>query len=342
MEEVDDLSSFEKHLSAKRPLLLFFWAEWHEPSKKGGQIHEIVSTLSEKYTNTKFLRIEAESVPEVSEKYEVSLVPTFIALNSMGQLVGSVQGANPPELIKLLKKLESTPAATTVPSSSTTTTSAPVSSKEALNKRLESLVGSSPVMLFMKGSPQAPKCGFSRTMVEILQTHAVPFSTFDILTDNEVREGLKVYSEWPTYPQLYVAGELVGGLDIVKDMVNSGQSLITALGVDKLKIVVSKEMSLEDRIKGLLSKDVVMLFMKGSPDAPKCGFSRTIVELLRKENITFSYFDILTDEDIRAGLKVYSDWPTYPQLYAKGELVGGLDIVKDMISQGPLLPQLNL
>ena len=156
MEDIDSSSSFEKQLSAKRSLLLFFWAEWHEPSKKGGQIHEIVSTLSEKYTNIKFLRVEAESAPELSEKYEVSLVPTFVALNSMGQVVGSVQGANPPELIKLLKKLESTPVSTTTTSSSSTTT-APVSatttatSKEALNKRLESLVGSSPVMLFMKG-----------------------------------------------------------------------------------------------------------------------------------------------------------------------------------------------
>lgn len=339
MEDLVDLPSFEKQLAAKRSILLFFWAEWHEPSKKGGQIHEIVSTLSEKYTNIKFLRVEAEIVPEISEKYEISMVPSFVALNLIGEVVGSVKGANPPELIKLLKKLELAP----VPTSSTTASASitTVPSKETLNKRLEVLVGSNPVMLFMKGSPQAPKCGFSRTIVEILQTHSVPFSTFDILTDNDVREGLKVYSEWPTYPQLYVAGEFVGGLDIVKEMVSSGQPLIAALGIDKMTIV-SKEVSLESRIKELLSKDVVMLFMKGSPDSPKCGFSRTIVEILRQENINFSYFDILTDDDIRSGLKVYSDWPTYPQLYAKGELVGGLDIVKDMIAQGPLINQLNL
>ena len=62
--------------------------------------------------------------------------------------------------------------------------------------------------------------------------------------------------------------------------------------------------------------------------------------MLREENIEFSSFDILTDNDIREGLKTYSDWPTYPQLYAKGELVGGLDIVKEMKVSGPLLPQL--
>jgi Grx4 family monothiol glutaredoxin len=83
-----------------------------------------------------------------------------------------------------------------------------------------------------------------------------------------------------------------------------------------------------------------MLFMKGSPGAPKCGFSRTIVEMLQAEDIQFATFDILTDEDVRAGLKTYSDWPTYPQLYSKGELVGGLDIVKEMKASGPLSEQL--
>ena len=68
----------------------------------------------------------------------------------------------------------------------------------------------------------------------------------------------------------------------------------------------------------------------GSPDAPQCGFSRTLVGLLREENIEFSFFDILRDEGIRAGLKTFSDWPTYPQLYVKGEFIGGLDVIKEI------------
>ena len=74
-------------------------------------------------------------------------------------------------------------------------------------------------MLFMKGNPSAPECGFSRTIVGLLPGEDIEFDSFDILTDNAVREGLKEFSEWPTYPQLYVEGTLVGGLDIVKEMV---------------------------------------------------------------------------------------------------------------------------
>lgn len=77
-------------------------------------------------------------------------------------------------------------------------------------------------MLFMKGIPSSPKCGFSRQIVEILDSHHVSYDAFNILEDEEVRQGLKEYSDWPTYPQLYVEGDLVGGLDIVREMEESG------------------------------------------------------------------------------------------------------------------------
>ena len=88
--------------------------------------------------------------------------------------------------------------------------------KEELNKRLADLVKAAPVMLFMKGTPSEPKCGFSRQIVAILRENAVKYGFFNILADDEVRQGLKEYADWPTYPQLWVDGELVGGLDIVR------------------------------------------------------------------------------------------------------------------------------
>ena len=75
----------------------------------------------------------------------------------------------------------------------------------------------------MKGTPQEPRCGFSKQTVELLKSENVTFASFDILSDNEVRENLKIYSKWPTYPQLYVNGELVGGLDILKELIESEQ-----------------------------------------------------------------------------------------------------------------------
>ncbi|KAI9694581.1 MAG: monothiol glutaredoxin grx4 [Bathelium mastoideum] len=89
------------------------------------------------------------------------------------------------------------------------------SSKEELRARLEELVKAAPVMLFMKGTPSAPQCGFSRQTVSILRERSVRYGFFNILADDEVRQGLKEFADWPTFPQLWVGGELVGGLDIV-------------------------------------------------------------------------------------------------------------------------------
>ena len=91
-----------------------------------------------------------------------------------------------------------------------------------LEQRIKSLITSSDVFLFMKGNPQMPQCGFSANTVAILNALDVEFKTFDILSDMDIRQGVKEYSNWPTYPQLYYKGELLGGNDIITEMYHSG------------------------------------------------------------------------------------------------------------------------
>lgn len=102
-----------------------------------------------------------------------------------------------------------------------------------IRARIDGLVHSSSVVLFMKGTKQFPACGFSNAVVQILKKEGVPFETFNILADAEVRQGLKEYSNWPTFPQLYVAGKFVGGCDIVTEMHQTGElaTQLTASGV---------------------------------------------------------------------------------------------------------------
>ena len=101
------------------------------------------------------------------------------------------------------------------------------------------------------------------------------------------------------------------------------------------------EEELHARLRALMGKERVMLFMKGNPDAPRCGFSRRIVALLREQGVQFGSFDILQDEGVRAGLKVLNNWPTFPQLIVKGEFVGGLDVVTEMVENGELKEMLE-
>jgi monothiol glutaredoxin len=94
---------------------------------------------------------------------------------------------------------------------------------EALKQRIETTINQQRVMLFMKGSPAMPQCGFSAAVVQILKQVGTPFGSFNILADPELREGLKQYASWPTYPQLYVDGKLLGGCDIVREMHARGE-----------------------------------------------------------------------------------------------------------------------
>ena len=89
--------------------------------------------------------------------------------------------------------------------------------------RIEELVQSSPIFVFMKGSKLMPQCGFSNNVVQILHSLGVSFETFDVLSDPEIRQGIKEFSSWPTIPQVYVKGELIGGSDILIEMYNAGE-----------------------------------------------------------------------------------------------------------------------
>ncbi|XP_075072129.1 glutaredoxin-3 [Mixophyes fleayi] len=315
LSEATSVGHFEELLqkSLKSLLVVHFWAPW---APQCSQMNDVMTELAKVHPEVTFVKLEAEAVPEVSEKYEIISVPTFLFFKN-SQKIDRLDGAHAPELTKRVQRHASNAS---FPAASNSTP------KEDINVRLKKLISVAPCMLFMKGSPQEPRCGFSRQILDILSKHKIQFSSFDILSDEEVRQGLKTFSNWPTYPQLYINGELVGGLDIVKELEASGE-LIT---------MCPKAQSLDDRLKALITKDPVILFLKGNKQMAKCGFSRQILEIMNNAGVDYETFDILEDEEVRQGLKTYSNWPTYPQLYVKGELIGGLDIVKELKESGEL------
>jgi len=95
-------------------------------------------------------------------------------------------------------------------------------------------------------------------------------------------------------------------------------------------------MEIKEKIKKLINDNDVCLFMKGTPDSPQCGFSMAVSNLLKHLKVNFNGINVLQDENLRQGIKNFSDWPTIPQLYIKGEFIGGCDIVKEMFDKGEL------
>ena len=95
------------------------------------------------------------------------------------------------------------------------------------------------------------------------------------------------------------------------------------------------------KIKSIIDSNNIVLFMKGTPDAPQCGFSMTVSNILKHLKVKFEGVNVLSSDELRQGIKDYTDWPTIPQLYVKGEFVGGCDIVKEMFEKGELQKKLK-
>ena len=120
------------------------------------------------------------------------------------------------------------------------------------------------------------------------------------------------------------------------------------LGTDKVPTEGAQEVveqnkveDINERIKNLINSSDLFLFMKGNADMPQCGFSANVVTILNHLQKKYNTFDVLSDWDVREGVKVYSNWPTFPQLYFKGKLVGGNDIITEMFETGDLEKVLN-
>ncbi|KAL4799901.1 thioredoxin-like protein [Aspergillus venezuelensis] len=269
--EITSEESFGPHLASIPPstlIVLYFHAPWAAPC---AQMRAVLSALASQYPVTtpptaSFISVNAEELPDISEEYDVTAVP-YVVLIKEGRILESISGSEATRVRDAVERYAGSgtsggaangAGATTIPpalnavpreDAPATATQAPVAgsasgaigapaltpeqSKEALFARLAELVKAAPVMLFMKGTPSAPQCGFSRQLVGILRERSVKYGFFNILADEDVRQGLKEFADWPTFPQLWVSGELVGGLDIVKEELENDPDFLDSFSVNK-------------------------------------------------------------------------------------------------------------
>ncbi|KAI5995825.1 glutaredoxin [Pisolithus orientalis] len=217
VHEITSTKQFQDLLSAdlNRVSLINFWAPWAEPCK---QMNNVVMGLAKKYPQVLVLQVQAEEQEDISESFDVVSVPTVLLLRGH-TLLNRIVGADASELTNAISRHLSGTSSLPKPSSSPDGEE----SDEQLVARVKQIMNQSKVVLFMKGSPDAPRCGFSRQAVALLSDQKVEFTHFDILGDEKVRQRLKQLNDWPTYPQIIVNGELVGGLDILKETVETGE-----------------------------------------------------------------------------------------------------------------------
>ncbi|XP_072929261.1 glutaredoxin 3 [Epargyreus clarus] len=211
VNRIDTTEDFYSFIKSPALTAIHFSADW---AAQCGQVTDVLTELFKiteiQSSGSKFGICDAEKLAEISLKYKVDSVPTVLLFKN-GSPVDRVDGADIAQITAKIK------------SHSQGKASAVTAAKQPLEERLKALINKHNVMVFMKGNRDTPRCGFSRTLIQILNETGIQYDTFDILTDEEVRQGLKEYSDWPTYPQLYVKGELIGGLDIIKEMQANGE-----------------------------------------------------------------------------------------------------------------------
>ncbi|KAI8962275.1 glutaredoxin [Daldinia sp. FL1419] len=245
VKEITSQSEWETHVGSlpkSTLLIIFFHAPWAAPC---AQMAQVIEALANDYSGndkppTSWVSINAEELSDISEIYDVVAVP-YVVLQRNDQVLEAVSGSNATVLRKAIEThAPLKPAGATNGDKPDVTGENGVDKdeemlapEEDMNKRLTGLVSAAPVMLFMKGTPSEPKCGFSRQIVNILRERSVKYGFFNILADDDVRQGLKKFADWPTYPQLWVAGELVGGLDIVKEELEKDPDFFKNFSVPK-------------------------------------------------------------------------------------------------------------
>lgn len=216
--KIETPEGFNNILKSQNLSVVHFATDWAAQCQ---QVTDVLSELAKlpdfSSGQTKFYTCDAEKLSDVSLKYKVSSVPTVV-LYKDGNQVDRVDGADVAKISSIVKSHNSNKGLSAS------------NSELPLEARLKQLINRHKVMVFMKGDRVTPRCGFSKTLIQILNGTGIEYDTFDILTNEEVRQGLKEYSDWPTYPQLYVNGELIGGLDIIKEIQASGELESTLKG----------------------------------------------------------------------------------------------------------------
>lgn len=219
LKEISSQDEWQAHVASLHKstlLIIFFHAPWAAPCT---QMSQVLNALAQDYAKpglpaTSWVSINAEDLSDVSETYDVVAVP-YVVLQRNDQVVETISGSNVALVRKAIETHAPKDSATNEEPAAELPAEENLDPQEELKKRLSGLVNAAPVMLFMKGTPSAPQCGFSRQMVALLRERNVKYGFFNILADDDVRQGLKTFADWPTYPQLWMSGELVGGLDIV-------------------------------------------------------------------------------------------------------------------------------
>ena len=308
VQPIQDQTAYDHFIKTTAPSTLqviYFHAPWAAPCTQASSILSALATTYQVHSPTpsiSFVSVDAETLPDIAEEYEVSAVPDIV-LRKGDKTVNRVSGSDATKIREAVEKHYIGPDGTGVDGK----TAGPYGIR-----------GLPPVQQVTRPNPDGVPVPHISSADTKTNGTAIPQEATNGSAAQAPAKNLSAYaptsSDPPTAPAF-----------------SSNQAANTKPNDDKN----TTEKDLHERLTSLVSAAPAMLFMKGTPSAPQCGFSRQLVSILRENGVRYGFFNILADDEVRQGLKTFADWPTFPQLWLSGELVGGLDIVKEEIESNP-------
>ena len=207
------------------------------------------------------------------------------------------------------------------------------STSSVMEERLDGLVNAAPVFLFLHGEPTEPREADARDLIQLFREAGVGFSCFDLLGSPEVEPAIRARSGVIEGSILYVEGAL---FPVAEALALDSEAL--RLRMPESTRGMTEQEAVHEHCLELANSAHVVVFMKGTVEEPKCGFSNKMLTLLMSRGVKFGTVNILIEPLVRAEMKEISKWKTYPQLYVEGKFVGGLDVAKALDEEGELVP----
>ena len=288
---------------------------FYSPGEISENLQEFYNEIIQSFDIAVFLLSSEDSTQEAFNYYNVLKVPTNLFIIGF-KVVQVIEGASIPDLFSAIE------------SYSNSFSRIFEETRNTEYRKISDFIGSSHLTVYLKGSISQPKSRRSQKLVRMLNGY--DYQTFDISSDKCLAEYVKLFTGSAVFPKFFLHGNYCGSIEELAEAIKAGS------------LSKSLEQDLNTRLHKLINSQKHLVVMMGSKEEPICGFSKRLISLLAEYGLQYDTFDISIDNEVCEGLKVLSNWPTYPQVYANGELIGGLDICMQLHTEGSLKEALGI
>ena len=311
MKSAKDILDAKKHNQPKAVVVLCC-ASWYEPCGilKDGVFPELAKVNK----HIVFSWIDCDQFLDLVDKHQVETAPTVLVFHTNTDDVEKLVNPSPEELSNKMNELNEA-----------------YQSLSGIKLEIESVLNSSPMVAFIKGIPSEPKCKFTRRLLGHFKDLEIEnFKHFNILENQKIRSWLKVYSNWKTYPQVYINGEFVGGIDVVSELVEEGEFI-------DMVPDSCKKLPPTDMFEQMLASFDVVVLIDGLPDKPNNDASKSLISTLNDNSIKYVTVDFSSlESEVKEHIKSKYGVSESPHIFLKKTSFGNEETLSKVISSGKL------